>query len=122
MPKEIRIIGVVDDDHRVLSGLQQLLESVGYEVMPFRSARDLLTSNDLSRIECVITDIGMPEINGLELREILERRFPEKRVILITGRYELIENLPQKTGLKILKKPFDSAALLLAISEASSKN
>jgi FixJ family two-component response regulator len=116
-PEHIDLIGIVDDDQRVLNGLQQLLESVGYHVLSFRSANGLLASEVIDSITCVITDIGMPEVNGFELREILNRERPLVPVILITGRYELIENLPQESGMIILRKPFDSSALLSAISK-----
>ncbi|MDS7598478.1 response regulator [Agrobacterium tumefaciens] len=119
-PEHTHLIGIVDDDQRVLSGLQQLLESVGYDAVSFRSASGLLASGDLNRITCVITDIGMPEVSGFELREILNRVHPTLPVILITGRYELIENLPPENGLKILRKPFDSSVLLSAILECVS--
>lgn len=120
MPDQVHLIGIVDDDQRVLNGLQQLLESVGYDVLSFRSASGLLTSDDLNNITCVITDIGMPEVNGFELRDILNREHPTLPVILITGRYELIENLPPENGMKILRKPFDSSVLLSAISDCVS--
>ncbi|MGP4670211.1 response regulator [Agrobacterium pusense] len=100
------LIGIVDDDRRVLNGLQQLLESVGTTFYRFR-ASGLLNSDHLNNITCVITDIGMPEANGFELRDILNREHPTLPVILIAGRYELIENLPPENGLKILRKPFD---------------
>ncbi|MCS4243071.1 FixJ family two-component response regulator [Rhizobium sp. BIGb0125] len=117
MREQAHLIGVVDDDPRVLNGLQQLLESVGYDVLSFQSANGLLASNNLDSINCVITDIGMPEVNGFELREILSREHPQLPVILITGRYELIENLPPESDMRILRKPFDSITLLSTISD-----
>jgi FixJ family two-component response regulator len=112
------IIAVVDDDQRVANALQGLLESVGYEALSFRSADALLCSPDLGRISCVITDIGMPGINGFELRQRLHLDSPWISVILITGRYELVEDGLPHGKINILRKPFDSSELLAAISES----
>ncbi|WP_421368036.1 response regulator transcription factor [Agrobacterium tumefaciens] len=120
LTEHAHLIGLVDDDQRVLDGMQELLESVGYGVLPFRSAKSLLISEDLNSIACVITDIGMPEVNGIELREILSREHPKLPVILITGRYELIENISPASDFLILRKPFDISALLSTLSDCIS--
>ncbi|WP_075291988.1 response regulator [Pararhizobium arenae] len=112
------VIAIVDDDKRVLQALLELLESAGYEALPFDSPNALLDSGVLYRITIVVTDIGMPEINGFELKRILHLSNPEISVILITGRYELIEGLSADDDSLILRKPFDSSALLSAISRS----
>lgn len=82
------VIAVVDDDPRVLESLEDLFESVGYTVATFSSARSLLTC-DLSSISCLITDIGMPGMDGFELRDIVKKTRPKLPVFLLTGRHEI---------------------------------
>lgn len=114
------IIAVVDDDDRLLESLEDLLESAGYSVLPFASAR-LLLDNDaaMSDIDCLIADIGMPVIDGFELERLVKQVRPELPVILITGRHEIADQ-PRAIarGNRLFRKPFDGRAMLTAISQA----
>lgn len=114
------IIAVVDDDHRLLESLEDLLESAGYTVRPFRSARALLDDRrTLAEIDCLIADIGMPFIDGFELERLAKRSRPELPVILITGRHEIADQQRAiAQGNRFFRKPFDGQALLAAISQA----
>ncbi len=83
----------------------------------FSSAQALLGSNALSEIDCLITDIGMPGIDGFELQRAMSERRPGLPVILITGRHEIVE-LAQAKHDWFFRKPFDGQALLAAIGDA----
>jgi FixJ family two-component response regulator len=83
-------IAVVDDDPRVTESLEELLESAGYAVCCFSSAEAFLAC-DLSDVDVLITDIGLPNVDGLELRNIVMRRRPSLSVFLITGRHEIAD-------------------------------
>ena len=70
------IVAVVDDDRAVLQSLESLLESVGYIVRLFASAEALLASDSVSLTICVISDIGMPGMNGIALKALLPAAVP----------------------------------------------
>lgn len=116
-PAAKSIIAIVDDDQRLLESLQDLLESAGHNVRAFASARALLESPALTEINCLISDIGMPGMDGFELQREMQKRRPDLPVILITGRHEIAE-LPQAKHNRFFRKPFDGQVLLAAIGEA----
>jgi FixJ family two-component response regulator len=118
MPKNTKsVVAVVDDDPRVLESLEELLESAGHSARTFSSARNLLNSTALAEIDCLITDIGMPGMDGFELQRVMSEKRPELPVILITGRHEIAE-LAQAKHNRFFRKPFDTRALLAAIGDA----
>ena len=115
------VVAVVDDDHRVLESLKDLLESAGYEVRSYPSAASLLEAGGgLAGLDCLISDIGMPAMDGLELRRIAKAARPGLPVILITGRYELsdLPRIDSDCADGFFKKPINSSDLLSAISKA----
>jgi len=113
------IIAVVDDDPRVLESLENLFESAGFGVRKFSSAKSL-TDAGLSDVGCVITDIGMPSVDGFELHDLLKKARPQLAVFLITGRD--VAGDEQRALLKgvsgFFRKPFDGPALLGAVENA----
>jgi FixJ family two-component response regulator len=113
-------VAVIDDDTRVLESLENLLESAGHTVRLFTSAHAFLKDEAFAKVDCVISDIGMPAIDGFELERLARAARPELPVILITGRQGLIKG-PQAThriGTRILLKPVSEQELLRAISKA----
>ena len=110
-------IAVVDDDPRVTESLEDLLESAGYAVCCFSSAEAFLAC-DLFDVDVLITDIGLPNVDGLELRNIVMRRRPGLSVFLITGRHEIADQTRARGITGFFRKPFDGTALLSAFSEA----
>jgi len=113
------VVAVVDDDHRTLESLAELLEAEGYDVRLYSSATTVWTRGGLSEIDCLISDIGMPEMNGFELRRLALSERPELPVILITGRPELraqYSSIIERD--RYFEKPFDGQRLLAAIRTA----
>ncbi|MET4399840.1 MULTISPECIES: response regulator [unclassified Bradyrhizobium] len=110
-------VAIVDDDPRVLESLEELLESAGYAVFCFSSAEALL-ARGLSQVDVLITDIGLPNVDGLQLRNAVRERRPDLPVFLITGRYEIADQSRAKGITGFFRKPFDGLALLSAIGEA----
>jgi FixJ family two-component response regulator len=113
-------VAVIDDDTRVLESLENLLESSGHTVRLFTSAQAFLKDEAFAKVDCIISDIGMPTIDGFELERLAKAARPELPVILITGRQELIKG-PQarhRIGTEILLKPVGEQELLGAISKA----
>jgi FixJ family two-component response regulator len=113
-------IAVVDDDRRILESLKNLLESADYAVHSFASAAALLESDWREEIDCLISDIDMPVMDGLELLRVVRAARPELPVILITGHPELLNRLPPvgPSHHRSFKKPFDGKELLTAVSDA----
>jgi len=116
-PRQKSVVAIVDDDPRVLESLEELLESAGHVARTFSSAKTLLNSKALAEIDCLITDIGMPGMDGFELQRVMGEKRPGLPVILITGRHEIAE-LPYAQHNRFFRKPFDTRALLAAIGDA----
>ena len=116
MSNKTPIIAVVDDDPNVLESLADLLESAGYDTRSFPSVGSLI-SNGLSGVDVLISDIGMPDMNGFALRELVRMSRPDLPVFLITGRHELTEGvIPGVSG--FLRKPFEARTLFAALDHA----
>jgi len=113
------VVAVVDDDHRALESLADLLEAAGYDVRVYSSASALCDHGGLSGIDCLISDIGMPDMNGIELRQVALSQRPELPVILITARHELrapLSSIIERD--RYFEKPFDGPQLLDAVHRA----
>jgi FixJ family two-component response regulator len=114
------IIAVVDDDPSLLQSIRSLLESEDHVVRLFTSAAALLESGCLADIDCVISDITMPVMNGLELLGAIHACSPGLPVIFVTGHPEMLDGLaldgPQP--FRVFTKPFKGRELLAAIREA----
>ena len=112
-------IAVVDDDPRVLESLENLFESSGYSVRTFASAKALIDEG-LTDVDCLLTDIGMPTMDGFALHDLVKKSRPDLPVFLITGRHEIGDQ--QRASAKdisgFFRKPFDGATLLAAVEEA----
>ena len=116
-----RVVAVVDDDQRVLESLEDLLESAGYAVRPYPSAERLLEYDaGLADLDCLISDIGLPVMDGFELRRLAKAKRPGLPVILITGRHELsnLAGAENDRADGFFQKPINSSDLLTAISKA----
>jgi FixJ family two-component response regulator len=114
------LVAVVDDDIRVLESIESLLESAGHSVLLFSSAQALLGGDKLPGLDCLITDIGIPVIDGFELRQKARLVRPDLPVIFITGRHEPADQKRAAAGghQGFFRKPFDASALLAAVAEA----
>jgi FixJ family two-component response regulator len=114
------IVAVVDDDQSVLRSLEYLLESADYAVRLFASGRDFLDSGCLPKIDCLISDIDVPGMEGFELLRQVHAARPGLPTILITGYPETLNRLPGFGGRqpRFFTKPFQGPELLSAINEA----
>lgn len=114
------VVAIVDDDPRLLESLEDLLESAGYAACGFSSAGSLLV-NGLSGLDVLITDIGMPGMDGFELRDLVKRARPDLPVFLITGRHEIADQGRAQGISGFFRKPFDAQVLLAAVGDALRK-
>jgi FixJ family two-component response regulator len=118
MPVERRsVIAVVDDDQRILESLKNLLESAGFSVRLYLSAQSFLEDSPLAEIDCLITDVGMPDINGFELQRRVEEARPDLPVILITGNHAVAaqQRAIRHDKENFFRKPFSGQELLSAV-------
>ena len=113
-------IFVVDDDASVRRALERLLRSAGYRVRGFASATQALPELGRNHPDCLIIDVRMPAVNGLELFDILRRERSLVPVIFITGHGDVAMAVrAMKAGAAdFLVKPFDDHALLGAVAKA----
>ena len=117
------IVAVVDDDPRVRESLESLLESAGVKARVFSAAEDFLHGDLFSATSCLITDVRMPGMDGLELQRRVRLERPELPVIFITAHQdEATEQRAFAQGAAFFfHKPFDASALVRAIKLALSK-
>jgi FixJ family two-component response regulator len=114
------VIAVVDDDEAIRVALRSLLRSVGYEVRLFADAPSFLADAVMQPPDCVLTDIQMPGMNGLDLQREIRRTMPGLPVIVITAfPEEAIRRQAMADGaLGFLSKPFETDTILRCLSEA----
>src|SRR5262252_7901032 len=117
---ERSLVSVVDDDESVRESLPDLLNELGYAVRAFSSAEAFLSSDCVDETKCLILDVMMPGMTGLDLQQELTRRGQEIPVIFISARKEeAIRARAFKQGaVKFLSKPFSDTALLDALNTA----
>jgi two-component system response regulator FixJ len=111
---------VVDDDPSVLRSLRRLISASGFEVKTFDGPSELLASETPRSNACMVVDIDMPEMNGIEMCEVLKSAGRGLPVILITGRTDTRTRslATQSDAVAVLFKPFDEEPLLEAIARA----
>lgn len=114
------IVAAVDDDFRVRESIVSLLESAGYDSLVFSSAEEFLRSGTLAAAGCMITDVRMPGMDGLELQRRVRLERPELAVILISAHHdeETRRRALDQGAAGFLYKPFDAAELLGTIDLA----
>ena len=114
------LVTVVDDDESVRDALKGFLQSAGFAAEIFSSAADLLDSNVLDKTSCLIVDVQMPVMTGLELQCRLGNSRYQIPVIFITAREDPIARAQAvKAGaIDFLQKPFACDTLLGAIQAA----
>src|SRR5436190_6983021 len=114
------LVFIIDDDESVRKGLKRLLRSANYESEVFDSASDFLTHPPHAGPACIIVDVRMPRVNGIDLQKALIQRRREEQLIFITG-YGSIPMCAQvmKAGaVDFLPKPIKSRELLKCVEQA----
>jgi FixJ family two-component response regulator len=115
-----RLVAIVDDDESVQSALQDLIESDNLSALCFSSAEQFLDSQAQSKVACLIADIRMPGMSGLELQTKLKAERCRIPIIFITahGDAEMRIHAMREGAVEFLNKPFDDAVLLEIVHTA----
>jgi len=118
----MHIVVGVDDDIRIREAIESLVESAGFTSLVFPSAEEFLRSGKLSEASCLITDVRMAGIDGLELQRRVRFDRPQFPVIFISGHHddEVRRKALESGAFAFLYKPFDPGDLLAAVTQAMS--
>ncbi|MGY8680681.1 response regulator [Bradyrhizobium sp. UFLA05-153] len=113
-------VAIIDDDEALCSSLVDLMRSVGYLAEPFTSAETFLGSRHLLNVDCIIADVHMPRIGGLDLLRTLHEQGIATPVILITALpdAQLDDDAISAGALCLLRKPFEMDYLLDCIERS----
>jgi FixJ family two-component response regulator len=117
-------VWVVDDDRAVLDAVSRVLRSLGYGVRTFLSGELLLAEPDYDMPGCVVLDLWMPGITGLEVQETLARARNPASVIFITAHGDVPSSVRAMKGgaVDFLMKPFDASQLVTAVEAALTRS
>ena len=120
MNTQDQIIFIVDDDRRIREALAMLLSTFDLRVVTFGSAAEYIAYAKPDVPTCLILDVELPDINGLEVQAVLRKDSPETRVIFISGRDDpSVRQAAIAAGaFGFLSKPFDDEALLALVRKA----
>ena len=120
LPESKAIVFVVDDDVSVREALERLLRVVGFEVETFASAQDFLAHRRENAPSCLVLDVRLPGLSGLELQKLIAEANREIPIVFITGHGDVPTSVSaMKAGaVEFLVKPFSDQDFLDAIQQA----
>jgi FixJ family two-component response regulator len=115
---------VVDDDPAILRAVLRLLKAAGYEVRMYPTSHALFQEHDAAIPGCLVLDLALPGLNGLQLQQALSGAACERFIVFITGQADVASSvLAMKAGaVDFLIKPFDDKPLLTAVDTAIAKD
>jgi FixJ family two-component response regulator len=115
-----KVVAIVDDDESIREALEALIKTAGFDALAFESAEGFLDSGQQENIGCLVTDIRMPGMSGLELQARLNEDGYEIPIIFITAHGdEKVRMQALRAGaVEFLIKPFDDEAMLERIASA----
>jgi FixJ family two-component response regulator len=118
------LIFLVDDDRSVRKGLSRLLASAGYAVEAFASAREFLSREPYAGPSCLVLDVRMPGLTGLDLQEALAAAGRRLSIVFVSGHADVPMSVKAMKGgaVDLLTKPVDEVDLLRAVQRAVAKD
>jgi FixJ family two-component response regulator len=114
-------VAIIEDEESVRNALVFQLGTAGFAVVAYSSAEELLVSADAKDFDCVVADIYLPRMNGLQLQEELNRTIPYASIVFITGHGDLSLGMHamRQGAVDFLEKPVDDQALLSSIARGA---
>jgi FixJ family two-component response regulator len=114
------VVFIVDDDDAVRKGLARLLRSVGYTPVTFACPAELLSQENYDGIGCIVLDVRMPGLNGMELQAELAARDIDLPIVFLTGHGDIPMSVQamKQGAVDFLTKPVDERVLLDAVQQA----
>ena len=120
MPTLPPVVAIVDDEESVRRALERLLRSAGFAVEAFPSGAEFLLSLPEHRPACLVLDLHMPDLSGLDVQVLIKREGFDVPIVVITGHdtAEVRARVVARGASAYLRKPVDDKQLLAAIAEA----
>jgi FixJ family two-component response regulator len=117
-------VAVIDDNKSARTSLARLIKTAGIEVVSFSSAPEFLGDPIRNQVDCAVTDVRMPGVDGFKLQEMLAQTLPYLSVVFITGHGDIPMTVRAIQGgaVDFLEKPVDDEALLEAIRRAAERS
>ncbi|CAH1387492.1 response regulator transcription factor [Candidatus Nitrotoga sp. M5] len=111
---KVPVIAIVDDDEAMREALSNLLQVMGYSTATFENAENFLAENPINAFDCLITDVKMPGMGGLELQKILHEMGSSMPVIIITSHTDptTLQRALEEGAYAYISKPFADEELL----------
>jgi FixJ family two-component response regulator len=119
-PTQPRLVSIVDDDAAVRTATASLIRSLGHAAAAYESAESYLAGGDVARTACLITDVQMPGMNGLELQERLRADGYDMPIVFISGVADARQRARALAdgAIGFLPKPYDAAMLIDVLETA----
>jgi FixJ family two-component response regulator len=117
-------VAIIDDDESARRSLARLMKSAGISATTFSSAGAFLEAPARDQVDCAVTDMRMPGVDGLKLQETLAQTLPHLSVIFVTGHGDVPTGIRAMKGgaVDFLEKPVDDEALLAAVRRAAERS
>ena len=117
-------VALIDDNKSARTSLARLIKTAGIEVVSFSSAREFLEDPIRNQVDCAVTDVRMPGVDGFQLQEALGQTVPYLSVVFITGHGDIPMSVRAIRGgaVDFLEKPVDDEALLEAVRRAAERS
>ena len=117
-------VALIDDDKSARTSLARLIKTTGIELVSFSSALEFLEDPIRNQVDCVVTDVRMPGVDGFKLQETLAQTLPYLSIVFISGHGDIPMTVKAIKGgaVDFLEKPVDDEALLEAIHRAAERS
>jgi FixJ family two-component response regulator len=118
--RDVPVISIIDDDESMRTSIMRLVRSLGFIAHAFPTAREFLQSEQFARTSCLISDVQMPEMSGIQLQDMLRGRGYDIPIIFITAfpNERVRAEALNRGAVCFLSKPFDGEALVRCLETA----